>query len=187
MEVAECKPYEIFWYQWSIYESVVVCIGGVSVQTDGVWPYEFFSKCWSVPPLYNVMYFVVLSHLSYISFYGLLCMFVPGWAIIRLYFEIDALTNDWLSDWYYVYRTVDQGCGVFLQTEHAYVGVFYVLIHVHPYYYYHWFMHFSTLLLFSISPMYDVSDTGYQWAPLHVCVGLSHHQALFWDRWVNHD
>ena len=69
------------------------------------------------------------------------------------------VANDWLSDWYSVYKTVDQGCRLFLQpTEYAYMGVFYVLMHVHPCYYYHWFMYFSTLLLFSISPLYLIQD-----------------------------
>ena len=35
-----------------------------------------------------------------------------------------------------------------------------------------------------------VSDISYQWIPLHfvmISVGSSHHQALFWDGWVNLD
>ena len=118
---------------------------------------SFFEVLKCPPPLQCHVFCSIIIYIRYIILWAPLHV-VPGWAIIRLYFEIDALTNDWLSDWYSVYRTVDQGCGVFLQTEHAYVGVFYVLMHVHPYYYYHWFMYFSTLLLFSISPMYLIQD-----------------------------
>ena len=158
MEVAECKPYEIFWYQWSIYESVVVCIGGVSVQTDGVWPYEFFFevlKC--PPPLQCHVFCSIITYIRYIILWAPLHV-CAGSSHHQTLFWDRCVSNDWLSDWYSVYRAFDQGCGLFLPTEYAYVGVFYVLMHVHPCYYYHWFMYFSTLLLFSISPMYLIQD-----------------------------
>jgi hypothetical protein len=73
--------------------------------------------------------------------------------------------NDWLSDWYLVYRTVDQGCGLFLPTEYAYVGVFYVLMHVHPCYQLLIYVFQYSIIVWHLT---YVPDTGYQWAPLHV-------------------
>jgi hypothetical protein len=48
------------------------------------------------------------------------------------------------------------------QTEYAYPGVFYVLMHVPPH---------DCYCIISVLSMYTIfkTDTGYQWAPLHVC------------------
>ena len=48
------------------------------------------------------------------------------------------------------------------QTEYAYLGVFYVLMHVPP---------DDSYCIIALLYMYTIviTDTGYQWAPLHVC------------------
>ena len=118
---------------------------------------QVFSKGWIVQPLYIVMHFVVLSHLSDIPLCGLLCMFVPGRAIIRLYFEIYALAMiDWVIGIQFTGHLI-RGVDCFYQLSMlTWVSsmCWCMSIPVTKY----WFMYSSTLLLLGISPMYLIQD-----------------------------
>jgi hypothetical protein len=146
------------------------------------------SKRWSVHPLYIVMYCVVLSHLSGVSLHGLLCMFVkkPGRAIIRLYFEIDGLPMiDWVIGIQFTGQLI-RGVDCFFNRQSMLTWVSSMC----------WCMSTPVTIIIDlcISVLYYCSAS-------HLCiwyrisvgsfacfyVGSSHHQALFWDGWVNLD
>ena len=144
----------------------------------------FFEVLKCPPPLQCHVFCSIITYIRYIILWAPLHV-CAGLSHHQTLFW-DRCVNKWLIEWL-VLSLQDSWSGVWsVSTDRACLRGCLLCVDACP-----------PLLLLSLIYVFQyfiivqhltyVSDTGYQWAPLHVCVGLSHHQALFWDRWVNLD